>query len=489
MNRTSNPNPSLPPQLAPRARRARRAAAAALVGVLTLAAAACSSGSAGTSGSASAADESRSTETSGGGSGTSRAGTLFDATTVHEISVELDDAEYEAMLDTYASTSEKEWITATVTIDGTTYDDVGMRLKGNSSLRGLANNTSSAAPEDLPWLIKLDEFVDDQNHGGIEELVVRSNSSATSLNEAVALELMELAGLASQDAIATAFSVNGSDATLRLVVEHPDDVWMSENLSADGALYKAESTGDYRYRGDDPEAYDEVFDQEAGKDNADLTPLIEFLDFINNSDDATFAAELDEHLDVEAFATYLAMQEIVGNFDDIDGPGNNSYLYYDPDTKQFTVVPWDLNLAFGLRPGGAGNAGGAPVPGGANVPGVPNGGAAPGGVPNGGVPGGAAPGAGRTNVPPAGIPGGNGVGNRGGASRGNVLSERFLAVGDFAALYQERLDELTAELVGSGRAADVLDTWADLLRADASDLVDTGSIESDAAAIARYLVV
>ena len=35
-----------------------------------------------------------------------------------------------------------------------------------------------------------------------------------------------------------------------------------------------------------------MFDQEGGKDVADLTPLIEFLAFINESDDATFAAEL-----------------------------------------------------------------------------------------------------------------------------------------------------------------------------------------------------
>ena len=55
------------------------------------------------------------------------------------------------------------------------------------------------------------------------------------------------------------------------MIEHPDHVWMAETLEASGALYKAECTGDYSYRGDDPDAYDEVFDQEAGKDNADLT--------------------------------------------------------------------------------------------------------------------------------------------------------------------------------------------------------------------------
>ena len=163
---------------------------------------------------------------------------------------------------------------------------------------------SADEPENLPWLIRLDEFVEDQTYQGYEDFVVRSNNTETSLNEAVTLTLLSDAGLASQDAIATRFSVNDSDEVLRLVVEHPDDdEWYETTFDGDGALYKAESTGDWSYRGDDPASYDEVFDQEGGSDVADLTPLIEFLDFINNSDDATFAAELPDRLDVDAFAT------------------------------------------------------------------------------------------------------------------------------------------------------------------------------------------
>ena len=56
---------------------------------------------------------------------------------VHDIEVSYDQADYEAMIDAYVETGEKEWIEATVTIDGVTYEQVGLRLKGNSSLRGL----------------------------------------------------------------------------------------------------------------------------------------------------------------------------------------------------------------------------------------------------------------------------------------------------------------------------------------------------------------
>ncbi len=156
---------------------------------------------------------------------------VFDSSTVHSISVDLDEADYEAMIDTYLSTEDKEWLEATVTIDGETYEQAGIRLKGNSSLRGLSGagggtggEVSSDDPSSLPWLIKLDKYVDDQNHEGVNDFVVRSNTSESSLNEALALELLDEAGLATQDAIAVSFSVNDSDEQLRLVIEHPDDV-------------------------------------------------------------------------------------------------------------------------------------------------------------------------------------------------------------------------------------------------------------------------
>ena len=421
-------------------------------------------------------------------------GTL-DSSVVHEIAVSFDTADYDAMIEAYSSTGDKEWIVATVTIDGVTYDEVGLRLKGNSSLRGITgegpvgtSNASADDPASLPWLVRLDKYVDDQNHEGLTDLVVRSNTSSTSLNEAVALELLELAGLASQDAIATTFSVNGGEPTLRLVIEHPDDEWMVESFDAGGALYKAESTGDYSYRGDDPESYDEVFDQEAGNDNADLTPLIDFLEFINDADDAAFDSELTKWLDVDAFATYLAMQELVDNFDDIDGPGNNSYLYYDTGTGRFTVVAWDHNLAFGLSPGGVGGEGGGPggFPGGGFPPGelsdgeIPEGGFGDRPMPGDFDPGGFDPGVfepGAAGPPDGGI-GGPGLGS-------NVLVERFLANDAWQALVDDRLVELRTDLIESGVADSVLAEWSAIVAS--SGVVDGATVADEAGQIADEL--
>ena len=60
---------------------------------------------------------------------------LFDTTQVHEIYINMTEEEYKDMIDTYSNTSEKDWYKTDITIDWVTVYNVGVRLKGNSSLR------------------------------------------------------------------------------------------------------------------------------------------------------------------------------------------------------------------------------------------------------------------------------------------------------------------------------------------------------------------
>ena len=452
-----------------RRRRLRTKWSGAAIAISLLAA--CSSGGASESTGSDALSADSSTATTAAGSSTSNSssnrsdegGDLFDNSVVHDIEVTFDQAEYDAMIATFRSSGDKEWITATITIDGVTLRDVGLRLKGNSSLMGLRNNNggrtggpggtvSADKPNTLPWLVRLDKNIDGQAYEGYTEFVIRSNNTATALNEAVALELIGLSGQATEKAISTRFSVNGGAEVLRLAIESPDDEWDDDNFDNDGVLYKAESGGDYSYRGDDAAAYEEIFDQETDTDNENLTPLIEFLEFINTADDATFVAQLAQHLDIAAFARYLAGQELVANQDDIDGPGNNSYLRYDAKTGLMTIVSWDLNLSFGSMGGGGGAT--------------------------------------RTNAQPAVGAAAPRVGGAGGfGGRSNILVQRFLANSTFSALYQKTLADLRAELYASGKAAEIVSRWSELLKAQASDLVAATTITQEAANVSKYFTV
>ncbi|HET7821965.1 MAG TPA: CotH kinase family protein [Ornithinibacter sp.] len=377
---------------------------------------------------------------------------LFTADRLHEVVLDVTDAQFRTALSTFQESGEKTWLEVGVTLDGTTYERAGLRLKGNSTLR---RADTGAGAESYPWLVRLDKVVDGQNHGGVTEVVIRVNNSASSLNEVVSLDLLGAAALASEQHAYAAIRV-GDASALRVVLESPGDTWAARTMTGDGLLYKAEATGDYTYRGTDPASYDQVFDQESGDD--DLTPLIEFLQFVNDSSDADFASGLGERLDVESFATYLALEDLMDNYDAIDGPGNNSYLWWDRESRRMTVVGWDHNLTFGVsnRPGG----------GGAAAAGV-------GGMPGGGVPGGGAPAGG----------GGRGPGGR----AANPLVTRFEAVADFTALETAATARLKADLYAGGVASASLERWSALLAARAGSLLDESTLATEKAAIAAYL--
>ena len=122
---------------------------------------------------------------------------------------------------------------------------------------------------------------------------------------------------------------------------------MKSRFKNDGVLYKAQSSGRFQYLGDDPGAYESAFTQETKKNGKEgLQPLIDLLRWESEADDAAFAAGLEQRVNVESFARYAAMQNLLLNFDDMSGPGQNYYLFYDLTEKKFTVVNWDLNLAF-----------------------------------------------------------------------------------------------------------------------------------------------
>lgn len=426
-------------------------------------------------------------------------GTVYDPTQVHTFAVEYSEDDYAKMLASYNESETKEWIQASITIDGQAFEKVGLRLKGNSSLRSLSDDVEG---QDVPWLIRLDKYVTGQNLDGFSEFVIRSNNTQTALNEAVAQTLFAEAGLASQAPIAVRFSVNGSTEVLRLAVENPSDEWDADQFDTTGLLFKAEADGDYSYRGDDPASYEDVFDQETDGDNLNYEPLINFLQFINESDDETFASELPTRFDVEAFAAYLAMQDLVDNFDDIDGPGNNSYLRWDQESGVFTLVNWDLNLAFGGSPGGGvgggrgggqgGGIGGGQRPENFDPDNLPEGfdpgdmpeGFTPGEIPEGFDPGDLPEpptGAAQGQRPQQGGPGG------GGMNRSNILKERFLANTEFNQLYKDAAAALSAQLIDSERALQVLDQWSQVLSTGVQDLVSTATIAGDSAKISGYL--
>ncbi|MEJ6549606.1 CotH kinase family protein [Corynebacterium sp. USCH3] len=430
----------------------------------------------------------------------------------HTIEITVNQAEYDDMISTFQKEGEKDFINADITIDGTLIEDVGLRLKGNSTLSSLSGNGMGAgggregedgqmpempevpegmampdgqegggmggmmtqlsedSPEELPWLISFDEYAEGRAYQGMTEIALRpaASGSDVALNEALALEMTAESEQTTQDYSFSTVTVNGGESASRLVVDTPDAAWADE--LGDGVLYKARAGGSLDYLGDDPTDYEDSFNQINSDGGYDLQPVMSLAKFLNRSSDEEFSEDLDDYVDTESFAQYLAMQEILANNDAMDGPGNNYYLWYDTTEKKFTILSWDLNMALSGMMGGVG-AEGMPqmpqdgdmpeLPDGAQMPEMPQGGPAPGGDTGGGD----------QEMPQMPDRGDGEDGGPGGGSDSSILKERFLDNNEFYAMYESAYAELYDQLIASGYAADTLDD----LTTRAEDAGDTGA--------------
>ncbi|SDH55563.1 Spore coat protein CotH [Sinosporangium album] len=332
-------------------------------------------------------------------------------------------------------------------------------------------------PENLPWLISFDEFVEGRRYQGHSQIAVRpvTMGSATLLKESLAISMVDASGEPSQGYAYSSFSVNGRPSAPRLLVEYLDEGY-AERLG-DGVLYKSLASSTFSYKGEDQTQYTTDFKQINRKGEQDLQPVIDLVKWVEQSSDAEFASGLASRLDVESFARYLALQNMLLNFDDMAGPGRNYYLWYDLGAKRFKVITWDLNLAFGgdatagpddtIGRGGPGGQAGGDRP------------QRPGGQGQGqqgqqGEQGRQGQTQGQNQPQPQ--PQGQGQAREragGGMRMGHALKERFLKTPAFTAIYQEQYQRLYQDLLVTGKADTLLEqalaSYQSNQRADAAE--------------------
>lgn len=141
------------------------------------------------------------------------------------------------MLDNAAS---EEYTAANITVNGTTYNNVAIRPKGNSSLSQLVTDDST---ERYSFKIKLDKYVDGQTLDGLSKLVLNNNmSDTTSMKEYLSYKLLDSLGIPTLACSYAHITVNGEEWGLYLAVEPIEEEFIERNYgSIDGNLYKPES--------------------------------------------------------------------------------------------------------------------------------------------------------------------------------------------------------------------------------------------------------
>ena len=185
---------------------------------------------------------------------------IFDDDKVIEINIEMDETAWQEMLD---NASAEEYTAANITINGTTYNNVAIRPKGNSSLSEIVMDDTT---DRYSFKIKFDEYVDEQTLDGLSKLVLNNNiSDATYMKEYLSYKLLDSLGVPTPECAYAHITVNGEEWGLYLAVEPIEKEFIARNYgSTDGNLYKPES--------DSVAVGENKNNDDAGNNKPDFTP-------------------------------------------------------------------------------------------------------------------------------------------------------------------------------------------------------------------------
>ncbi|MBP7961290.1 MAG: CotH kinase family protein [Caldilineaceae bacterium] len=244
------------------------------------------------------------------------------------------------------------WVASTVEFEGDVWTSVGIRFKGNSSLRSSWTSGSLKMPLKLDFDEFEDEYpeIDDQRFYGFKQLSLSSNYQDNSLmRETVAYDVFEEMGVVvPQTAFYEVYVDYGEGPTyfgLYTMVEVVDDTVIETNFDDDsGNVYKPEGVGSSFAAG----SFNETdFDKETNGDEADYSDILALYDVLHSdqrlSDPAAWRTNLEAVFDVDTFLRWLATNTVIQNWDTYGVAYHNYYLYTNPTTGQITWIPWDNN--------------------------------------------------------------------------------------------------------------------------------------------------
>ncbi len=267
---------------------------------------------------------------------------LFDDSRVHTLDIQLDDWE------TFAENAGKEeYVSSTVEIDGETFYQVGIRAKGNNSLR----LTEEYGLSRYSLKLEFDHFLDGGSYHGLDKFSLDASFQDNSyLKTYMVYDMMAFMGVPAPLCSYVWVTVNGTDWGLFLAVEEPEEAFARRNFGKEyGKLYKpdyrwlSEENADValRYIDDNPDSYPNIFENaKFDVSQADKQRVVDALKILSQGEN------LEEAIDVDEVLRYFVVQVFVMNWDSYLGRTGHNYFLYEEDGI-LGILPWDYNLAFG----------------------------------------------------------------------------------------------------------------------------------------------
>ena len=223
------------------------------------------------------------------------------------------------------------YVDASVTIDGITFPDVGLRKKG------FLGSLSITRPS---LKIKLNHTDKDARIEGLTNLTFNNNQQDISLmSQFMGYALFNAAGSPAPRCAYAKVTVNGKNLGIYSHVETVRKSFLRRAFGTDdGTLYEGPYVDFY-------EGWLGSFEHKTGKDapgREKIQQLIEVLE----GDSKNIESAIGELVDLDAFYTFWAIEGLLGFWDGYSGNNNNFFIYLNPDTNKFHFLPWGADSLF-----------------------------------------------------------------------------------------------------------------------------------------------
>jgi hypothetical protein len=248
---------------------------------------------------------------------------------------------------------EYPWSTATFECAGQVLTNVAVRFKGNSSFNMSRNGLKQ------PFKLDFDRGAKGRTFLGHEELLLNNNlNDGAQFREALAYDVFRRAGLpAPRTAFARVFLTIPGERTntflgLYTLAEAVEGDFLKAHFGTKkGLLAKPERVPGLQYLGPDWSAYTNRYEPKTDVTPADAGRFIALTRLVDQADDATFARELPQRLNLTNLLRFVAVNAVLANYDSFIGTGHNFYLFQPREAGKTSFIPWDLNESFGGHPG------------------------------------------------------------------------------------------------------------------------------------------
>ena len=274
---------------------------------------------------------------------------MYDESRVKAIYLELPEDSLQYMVDSLVN--DRYLHAQFVFDDGTTRDtleDVGLRLRGNTSLFAAKKS----------FKISFDAFDPARKYQGVKKLNLRGqHNDPTMIREKLFFEVWKKAGMPERKAAFVHLYINQAYRGLYINVEEIDKIWLDRAYGNNsGNLYKCTWPADLFYHGPSQQAYKAVmnnpttraYDLTTNETADDYSRLVALIAALDKPINATFPAQISELLNVDAVLKALAIDVATGNWDDYFYNKNNYYLYDNPATGRFEFSTFDTDNTFGV---------------------------------------------------------------------------------------------------------------------------------------------